>query len=612
MDSRSPSMPLESASEARIVAVRPTLVTAKLESGSVRKNEVGYVVSRNERLKAEVLRIRLPLFDLQVFEDTHGVAVGDPVELTGELLSVMLGPGLLGQVYDGLQNSLTNLAQEGDFFLRRGAERPRLDPRRRWAFTPAVAPGAEVMPGDVLGSVQEKAIAHRIMVPLTAVGPFEVRWIEQGELRVNDPLAEIVDPAGNAWPLTMSQQWPVRRSFAQPLLTGRLAERLPPQRQLVTGQRIIDTFFPIALGGTACIPGPFGAGKTVLQGLIARFANVDVVVVVACGERAGEVVETITEFPQLKDPRTGGTLADRTVIICNTSSMPVAARESSIYTGVTIAEYYRQMGLDVLLIADSTSRWAQALRESSGRMEEIPGDEAYPAYLDSSIRAFYERGGVLRRFDGRDGSLTIIGTISPAGGNLDEPVTQATLATVKTFLGLSAERAYRRAFPAIDPIISWSRYRPQLLQWLRDHVGPEWLESVDALHDLITKGDAIERLIQVTGEEGVTLEDFILREKARLVDHVYLQQDGMDAIDRASTLERCRDTLQLLRSAADAKYRMTDKTDAREFFTRLTALFKNLNYCPAGSEGEARYRSDIEAAIASHSPLAGSALTSSQ
>jgi V/A-type H+-transporting ATPase subunit A len=322
---------------------------------------------------------------------------------------------------------------------------------------------------------------------------------------------------------------------------------------------------------------------------------VDVVVIVACGERAGEVVETLTEFPRLPDPRTGGTLADRTVIVCNTSSMPVAARESSIYAGVTIGEYYRQMGLDVLVIADSTSRWAQALRETSGRMEEIPGDEAYPAYLDSSIRALYERAGVLRFPDESEGSLTIVGTVSPAGGNLEEPVTQATMSTVKTFLGLSAERAYRRAFPAIDPLISWSRYPAQLAAWRDAQVGPEWRADADAILDLVRRGDAVERLMQVTGEEGVTLEDFVVREKARLADEVYLQQDGFDAVDRATPLARARAALALLRRVAELDRAFADKAAAREHFARLASLFKNLNYAPEDSPAYARHAAEIAA-----------------
>ncbi|HXH47004.1 MAG TPA: V-type ATP synthase subunit A [Bradyrhizobium sp.] len=584
---------------ARIVAVRPTLVTAVIESGSVRKNEVGYILSRAGRLKAEVMRVRGRVADLQVFEDTRGISVGDGVDLTGELLSVTLGPGLLGQVYDGLQNPLTALAQESGYFLRRGVELARLDRERRWRFDASVAPNATVAAGDVLGAVQEKAITHRILVPALADGTFTVRWIERGEFRVDDHVAEIVDAQGKVWPLTLAQRWPVRRPFAEPLLRARRVERVLPRDLLVTGQRIIDTFFPIAVGGTACIPGPFGAGKTVLQGLIARFANVDVVVIVACGERAGEVVETITEFPQLADPRTGATLADRTVIICNTSSMPVAARESSIYTGVTIGEYYRQMGLNVLVIADSTSRWAQALRETSGRMEEIPGDEAYPAYLDSSIRAFYERAGVIRWADGRTGSLSIVGTVSPPGGNLEEPVTQATLSTVKCFLGLSADRAYRRAFPAIDPMISWSRYGQQLAGWNHEHFGSGWETDVAAILDLLRRGDEIERLMQVTGEEGVTLDDFVIREKARLADAVYLQQDGLDPVDRATPPARSRASLSLLLRIVRTDHAFPDKATARECFARFAALFKNLNYSPDGSEGELRYRKDIEMAISS-------------
>jgi V/A-type H+-transporting ATPase subunit A len=377
------------------------------------------------------------------------------------------------------------------------------------------------------------------------------------------------------------------------MLRQRIAERIYPCEPLVTTLRLIDTFFPIARGGTACIPGPFGAGKTVLQGLIARYSAVDIVVIIACGERAGEIVETITEFPNLRDPQGGGSLMDRTVIVANTSSMPVAARESSIYMGITIAEYYRQMGYNVLVIADSTSRWAQALRETSGRMEEIPGEEAFPAYLDSAIKTIYERAGVIRGPDGTCGSLTLIGTVSPAGGNFDEPVTQATLTTVKAFLGLSAERAYRRCYPAIDPLLSWSRYRQQLGSWFENAMGANWTSDVDALIELLKRGEAIYQMMQVTGEEGVALGDYVTWEKARLVDAVYLQQDAFDAVDTSTPLPRQCDGLTLLLDIVRRELQFGDREGAREFFLRLTGLYKNLNYSAYDSEEYQRYRRQI-------------------
>ncbi len=468
---------------ARVIAVQDDLV--KIEAlkdaegtpGHLVKNEVVYIcpaelneLGEQERLKAEVLRVYGDTADAQVYESTAGVAVGDAVEQSGELLSVVLGPGLLGQVYDGLQIPLYDLAARYGVFLPRGVTSDALDQKKKWSFVPTVKSGTEVVPGDTLGTVQEGRYTHKIMVPFGWTGEFQVTWIQEGTFTVKEVVARLVNKSGPEREIRLAQSWPVRRSVDTELVRKGASSRLYPEEPLLTSQRVIDTFFPVARGGTACIPGPFGAGKTVLQNMISRYSAVDVVIVVACGERAGEVVETITEFPKMTDPKTGGSLMDRTVIICNTSSMPVAAREASIYTGITLGEYYRQMGYDVLLIADSTSRWAQAMRETSGRLEEIPGEEGFPAYLESSIKGVYERAGVLQTNDGSIGSLTIIGTVSPAGGNFDEPVTQATLSTVKDFLGLSAARAYKRFYPAVDPLLSWSRYLPQLAAWFDIHV----------------------------------------------------------------------------------------------------------------------------------------------
>jgi V/A-type H+-transporting ATPase subunit A len=372
---------------------------------------------------------------------------------------------------------------------------------------------------------------------------------------------------------------------------------------MITTQRIIDTFFPVVQGGAACIPGPFGAGKTVLLNLIARHADVDVVVLVACGERAGEVVETITEFPHLEDPKTGGSLMDRTVIVCNTSSMPVAAREASIHTGIAIGEYYRQMGLRTLIIADSTSRWAQAMRETSGRLEEIPGEEAFPAYLDSAIKGVYERAGVIRTNDGSTGALTLIGSVSPAGGNFEEPVTQSTLAAVKCFLGLSYDRAYKRFYPAIDPLLSWSRYLRQLEGWAAEHLGADWTDRVEAMMALLKRGDEIARMEQVTGEEGISVEDFVLSEAARFVDMVFLQQDAFDEIDASMPLDRQKALFERVHAIAHRDYGFADKEAVRRHFTRLTGLFKNLNYAAPGSPDAERLLAEIEEADA-EAPIA--------
>jgi V/A-type H+-transporting ATPase subunit A len=578
--------------EARVTGIAGNIVSVESDAPMM-KNAILLVHSGGARLTGEVLRVTGKRADAQMFEETQGIRVGDPVELSGQMLSATLGPGLLGTVYDGLQNPLRALAERDGYFLARGRVLPQLDTAKRWSFTPSRKPGERLRAGDVLGTVPEGRFAHKIMVPFGERGEVEVVSIAGGEFTVADPVATIRDAAGRERPLTLAQPWPVRRPVPERLIRAGLCERSLPEEPLSTTIRLVDTFFPIALGGTACIPGPFGAGKTVLQGLIARFAAVDVVVQVACGERAGEVLETIEEFARMKDPR-GGLLMDRTVVICNTSSMPVAAREASIYMGITIGEYYRQQGLNVLLIADSTSRWAQAMRETSGRLEEIPGEEGFPAYLDSSIKGIYERAGVVRSRDGRTGSLTLIGTVSPAGGNFDEPVTQSTLGTVKAFLGLSAARAYKRFYPAVDPLISWSRYLEQLRSYFDAKLRPGWTDSVRALSHLLRRGDGIFQMMQVTGEEGVTLEDYVTYQKALFLDMVYLQQDAFDAVDASTPQARQLETFELVRTLVQRDYPFDGKDEVRRFFTQLTGLLKNLNYAPAGAPEYGTYRSRID------------------
>ncbi|WP_305045952.1 V-type ATP synthase subunit A [Geoalkalibacter sp.] len=600
---KSPTLSTET--NVRVRAVSGDIVTIEVdpadEGAALMKNEVAYLIAGSgEKLQAEVLKVHGRLAVVQVFEDTRGLAVGDKVLLTGEMLSVELGPGLLSQVFDGLQNPLEKIAESHGVFLPRGAEVDRLDRRQKWSFVTSVKTGDHLWAGDTLGTVQEGRFTHRIMVPFDQRGAVEVTWIQQGNLTVDTPIARIrpVDaPQAEERSLTLMQRWPVRRPLPEDLLRSRRCRREYPSRPLVTTLRLIDTFFPIALGGTACIPGPFGAGKTVLQNLISRYSAVDIVIVVACGERAGEVVETIQEFPKLSDPLTGGSLMDRTIILCNTSSMPVAAREASIYTGITLGEYYRQMGFAVLLIADSTSRWAQAMRETSGRMEEIPGDEAFPAYLDSAIRGVYERAGIIRTADGREGSLTLIGTVSPAGGNFEEPVTQSTLATVKTFLGLSADRAYKRFYPSVDPLLSWSRYLRQLAPWFNREVAPDWTERVERMLALLKAGDAVQQMMQVTGEEGVTLADFITYQQAIFLDRVYLQQDAFDPVDVSVPLERQKDDFLRVMRAVEQAPHLPDKEALRRYYTRLTGLFKNLNYTRTDSPDHQRYLKEIEAAL---------------
>jgi len=582
-----------SSTKAAVIDAQESLVTIEVLDGPIVMNEVGYVCVGSDRLKAEVLRIRGNTADMQVFEDTDGVTLGNTVELTGDLLSVNLGPGLLGQVFDGLQNPLSVLAQRDGFFLKRGTDVFPLDLVKKWDFAASVIIGEKLRAGQALGTVKEGAFPHKIMVPFGEPDEVEVTWIRDGSVTADTPIARIKNSKGVETEVTLVQKWPVRRPLPSSMLRRRIVERLFPAEPLTTTQRIVDTFFPIARGGTACIPGPFGAGKTVLQNLMSRYSTVDIVIIVACGERAGEVVETIKEFPELVDPKTGGSLMNRTIIICNTSSMPVAARESSIYTGITLGEYYRQMGFDVLLIADSTSRWAQAMRETSGRLEEIPGEEAFPAYLESSIKNVYERAGVVRSTDGSVGSLTMIGTVSPAGGNFEEPVTQGTLATVKTFLGLSYDRAYKRYFPAIDPLISWSRYLDQLEVWFNRNLKETWTKDVKELKDLLVRGDSIYQMMQVTGEEGISIEDYVTWQKSLFLDMVYLQQDAFDDVDASMSRDRQVHSFYFVKEIIDREYKFADKEEAREFFTRLTGLYKNYNYTGQDSPQYQDYEKQI-------------------
>ena len=587
---------------ARVVAVMGDIIT--IESISTKplvKNEVVYVLpgrraneAVDEQLMAEVLRVRGNTADIQVFEETRGVAVGDGILQTGQLLSVDLGPGILGMIYDGLQNPLEQLATLHGKFLQRGVAIESLSRSHTWAFTAVAKTGDKLRAGETFGTVPEGRFTHKIMIPFNTEGEVEVVWIQEGNFTVDTVVAKVRNERGEEISLTMYQKWPVRQSISQTLEKKGKTTRQYPNTPLVTKQRIVDTFFPIARGGTGCIPGPFGSGKTVLQHSFSRYSDSDIVIVTACGERAGEVVETIEEFPHLQDPTTGGALIDRTVIICNTSSMPVAAREASIYTGLTLGEYYRQMGYNVLALADSTSRWAQAMRETSNRLEEIPGEEGFPAYMDSAIKGVYERCGVITNEEEQEGSLTMVGSVSPAGGNFEEPVTQATLGTVKTFLGLSYDRAYKRFYPAIDPLISWSRYLDQLKGWYDENLSPEWVEDVKQMQKLLVQGDSINQMMQVTGEEGVTLEDYVTFQKSFFLDMVYLQQDAFDDVDSSCPLSRQKACFSLVVSLIRQQYNFTNKEGARDYFVKLTGLFKNLNYSHDGSPEYNSYIQKIE------------------
>ncbi|MBD3379736.1 MAG: V-type ATP synthase subunit A [Candidatus Omnitrophica bacterium] len=551
-----------------IVAINGNMITVKF-NGDIIQNEVGYVLSRGRRLKSEVIKINGDRAFMQVFEYTKGISVGDEVEFSGEMLSVQLGPGLLTQIYDGLQNSLPRMAEDHGFFLPVGVELDALTGDDKWEFTPIADKGDTVTAGDYLGWVPEGIFEHKIMVPFYLREEYTVQEIkEKGTYGINETVARIKSASGEQVDVTMNFNWPVKIPISA------YREKVQPEEPLITKIRIIDTLFPVAKGGTYCIPGPFGAGKTVLQQLTSRYAEVDIVIIAACGERAGEVVETLKEFPELVDPRTGKSLMERTIIICNTSSMPVAARESSVYTATTLAEYYRQMGLDVLMLADSTSRWAQAMREISGRLEEIPGEEAYPAYLESRIASFYERAGLVELADGGRGSLTIGGTVSPAGGNFEEPVTQGTLKVVGAFHGLSRERSDARKYPSIDPLESWSKYKSIIEE-----------EKIARAKETLRKGQDVSQMMKVVGEEGTSIEDFIVYLKGEFIDAVYLQQDGFDKVDAATKAERQKYVFAKVVEVLDKDFSFREKSDARDFFYALRHKFIDWNYKEWESEG---------------------------
>ncbi len=549
-----------------ITGINGNMVTVRV-SGKVHQNELAYVITGDERLKAEIIKLEGGIASLQVYESTRGLKAGDRVDFTGEMLFVKLGPGILGQVYDGLQNPLHKLAKEHGFFLRRGVFSDPLDLAREWFFRPTAQVGTTVTRGSVLGHVQENSVQHLIMVPFHLSGTYTLTaLVEEDEYRIIDTIAVLTDEDGHAIDLTMVFEWPVKI----PITAYR--RKLTPEEPLVTQCRVIDTLCPVSKGGSFCIPGPFGAGKTVLQQTTSRHAQVDIVIIAACGERAGEIVETIHEFAEIEDPRTGRKLMERTVVIANTSSMPVAAREASVYTAVTLGEYYRQMGLDVLLLADSTSRWAQAMRELSGRLEEIPGEEAFPAYLESRIADFYERSGYVDLGDARFGSLTIGGTVSPAGGNFEEPVTQATLKVVDAFHGLSRARSDARRFPAIDPLESWSH-------------GEGIIDSdrVERARGILRQGDTTSQMMMVVGEDGTAMGDFVTYLKADLFDSVYLQQDAYHDVDTATSAERQRYVFDKIFAILEQELTFKDKAEARHFFARLNQMFIDWNRIEMGT-----------------------------
>jgi V/A-type H+-transporting ATPase subunit A len=566
----------------KIVSVFGNMVIAETD-GTIVQNSVGYCC-RNDgaKLLSEVIRIRGRMADLQVFEATRGLRIGDDVEFHEQMLSVTLGPGLLGNIYDGLQNPLMELAEKCGFFLQPGVYLHGLNTDLQWDYTPLAEVGATVEAGDTLGTVPEGIFTHQIMAPFGLTGQWTVKSaIAAGSYNIETEVARLTSPDGQEMPVQMQQDWPVK----VPLSVCR--KRLMPSEPMVTKVRIIDSMFPVVKGGTYCIPGPFGAGKTVLQQITARHAEIDIVVIAACGERAGEVVETLREFPELTDPRTGKSLMERTIIICNTSAMPVAAREASVYTGATLAEYYRQMGLNVLMLADSTSRWAQAMREVSGRLEEIPGEEAFPAYLESRIAGFYERAGAIELRDGRVGTLTLGGTVSPAGGNFEEPVTQGTLKVVGAFHGLSRARSDARRYPAIDPLDSWTKY-----------TGIIETEKVTFVKKLLQRGSEINQMMTVVGEEGTSTEDFVVALKAEFFDNCYLQQNAFDKVDAATAAERQQFVFDKFIEVLNLDIDFDDKDQARHSILEVADLFRNWNFAASDSDEYKKLLNQIDEFIA--------------
>ena len=492
------------------------------------------------RLVGEVIELRGDKASIQVYEETSGLGPGEPVVSTGAPLSVELAPGLIESIFDGIQRPLTRIRDKVGERITRGVEVPSLDREKKWYFEPRVKAGDRVAQGDVLGVVQETAVVeHRIMVPYKMEGT--VKSIFKGGATIEETVCVLTDKDGNDHEIAMLQRWPVRR--------GRpYQEKMAPRSPMITGQRVIDTLFPIASGGVAAVPGPFGSGKTVVQHQLAKWADADIIVYVGCGERGNEMTDVLMEFPELHDPRTGESLMKRTVLIANTSDMPVAAREASIYTGITIAEYYRDMGYKVAIMADSTSRWAEALREMSGRLEEMPGEEGYPAYLASRIAEFYERAGLVKCLgrDGREGTITAIGAVSPPGGDISEPVSQATLRIVKVFWGLSAQLAYKRHFPAIDWLQSYSLYADSLSDWFDDNVTPEWKELRARALEILQREAELDEIVRLVGVDALSWKDRLTMEVARSIREDYLHQNAFDEVDTYTSPEKQYHMLRLI------------------------------------------------------------------
>ena len=561
----------------KVKGIIANLVTVVVD-GPVSQNEICYIKLGETRLMAEVIKVIGDNVYVQVFESTRGLKVGDTVEFTGHMLEVTLGPGLLSRNYDGLQNDLDKLT---GVFLQRGEYNFPLDEEKLWKFEPIAKVGDKVEAAAWLGEVDENYQPHKIMVPFVFEGTYTVKSIvAAGEYKIHDTIAVLTDAEGNDHNVTMVQKWPVKK----PVLAYKSKPR--PFKLLETGVRTIDTANPICEGGTGFIPGPFGTGKTVLQHAISKQAEADIVIIAACGERANEVVETFTEFPELEDPHTGRKLMERTIIIANTSNMPVASREASVYTAMTIAEYYRAMGLKVLLMADSTSRWAQALREMSNRMEELPGQDAFPMDLSAIIGAFYSRAGYVYLKNGATGSITFIGTVSPAGGNLKEPVTEGTKKAARCFYALEQNRADRKRYPAVNPIDSYSKYieYPEFEEYIKTKIEGDWIGMVNQMKTILQRGKEVQEQINILGDDGVPVEYHVTFWKSEVIDFVILQQDAFDKIDAVCPLERQEFMLKLVMDICNSDYEFDSFLDVMDYFKRIINICKQMNYCEFHSD----------------------------
>ena len=570
----------------KVTGIVSNLVTVEVD-GPVAENELCYITLGGTKLMAEVIKVKGKNASVQVFESTRGLKNGDSVEFEGKMLEISLGPGLLSSVYDGLQNNLTTM--EG-VFLKRGEYTAPLDNTKLWDFTPMVNPGDKVVAADWLGEVKEGWLPHKIMVPFSFKGTYTVKGIvAAGQYNIDHTIAVLTDESGEDVPVTMVQKWPVKVAIKC------YKEKPRPNKIMETGVRVIDTLNPIAEGGTGFIPGPFGCGKTVLQHAIAKQGDADVIVMAACGERANEVVEIFTEFPELIDPHTGRHLMERTTIICNTSNMPVAAREASVYTAMTICEYYRAMGLKCLLLADSTSRWAQALREMSNRMEELPGADAFPVDLSAIISNFYARSGMVVLNNGKTGAVTFIGTVSPAGGNLKEPVTESTKKAARCFYALEQNRADQKRYPAVNPIDSYSKYLeyPEIREFLDEKIEKGWADMVAKAKNIIRQGRDAAEQINILGDDGVPMSYHETFWKSELLDFVFLQQDAFDAVDSLCPLERQKYMLNLILGICDRKFEFDNFEDCRNFFKEMINDLRQMNYTDFHSEDFEKYNSQL-------------------